>query len=188
VYGDHAAQRGPFADFDVAGECDIVGQYYIVADDTVVRNNSNTEANSIEYRDTGVILDIIPRVNASGLIVLDIIQEVSNVVETTTSGIDSPTIRQRKIESTVAIHSGDSVVLGGLIRDSDTRGVSGVPLVSEIPILGNLFKTTESKVERTELLVLITPRIVRDRVDAQTVTEELRKRLRALEEIEQKIN
>ncbi|MGH6931634.1 MAG: type II secretion system secretin GspD [Dongiaceae bacterium] len=150
-------------------------------------DNSNTEANEIEYRDTGVILDIIPRVNASGLIVLDIIQEVSDVVETDTSEIDSPTIRQRKIESTVAIHSGDSVVLGGLIRDSDTRDISGIPLVSEIPILGNLFKSTSSKIFRTELLVLITPRIVRDRVDAQTVTEELRKRLRSLEQIEQKI-
>lgn len=150
-------------------------------------DDSNTEANEIEYRDTGVILDIIPRVNASGLIVLDIIQEVSDVVETTTSGIDSPTIQQRKIESTVAVHSGESVVLGGLIRDRDERGVTGIPIVSEIPILGNLFKKTESRIDRTELLVLITPRIVRDRVDARKVTEELRQRMRTLEEIEGKI-
>jgi general secretion pathway protein D len=140
--------------------------------------------NEIEYRDTGVILDIIPRVNASGLVVLDIIQEVSDVVVrpgvTATTTTVTPTIAQRRIASTVAINSGETVALGGLIRDNKTNSVSGVPLLSDIPWIGNLFKTTSDSVQRTELLVLLTPRVVRDRQDARTITEELRSRLRAL--------
>jgi general secretion pathway protein D len=140
--------------------------------------------NEIEYRDTGVILDIIPRVNASGLVVLDIIQEVSDVVVrpgvTATTTTVTPTIAQRRIASTVAINSGETVALGGLIRDNRTESVSGIPILSDIPLLGNLFKTTTDNVQRTELLVLLTPRVVRDRQDARTVTDELRSRLRAL--------
>ena len=142
--------------------------------------------NEIEYRDTGVILDIIPRVNSNGLVVLDIIQEVSDVVATTSSDLTvtetiSPTIAQRRVASTVAVSSGETVALGGLIRDFDTDAVTGVPLLSDIPILGNLFKTTTDVQRRTELLVLLTPRVVRDSNDARTVTDELRRRLRSIE-------
>ena len=140
--------------------------------------------NAIEYRDTGVILDIIPHVNASGLVVIDIIQEVSSVVETETSGIDSPTIQQRQIESSVAVQTGETIALGGLIRDGKTNSVTGIPVLSDIPILGNLFKTTDDKTQRTELLVLLTPRVVRDTQDARDVTEELRQRLPSLTPLE----
>ena len=121
--------------------------------------------NEIEYRDTGVILDIIPRVNSSGLVVLDIIQEVSDVGATSsaagttvTEGI-TPTISQRRIASTVAVNSGETIALGGLIRDTNTETVTGVPVLSDIPILGNLFKTTTDIKRRTELLILLTPRV-----------------------------
>jgi general secretion pathway protein D len=143
--------------------------------------------NEIEYRDTGVILDIIPRVNANGMVVLDIIQEVSDVVATTADSTltetITPTIAQRRIASTVSVSSGETVALGGLIRDSDSDAVTGVPLLSDIPILGNLFKTTTDAKRRTELLVLLTPRVVRDTNDARTVTDELRKRLRSVESL-----
>lgn len=142
--------------------------------------------NEVEYRDTGVILDIVPRVNASGLVVLDITQEVSDVAQTEDPTI-TPTIQQRRIASTVAINSGETVALGGLIRDINDNSVSGVPVVSEIPLLGNLFKTTSDVVRRTELLVLLTPRVIRDRVDARIVTDELRKRLRSLPPLAPKI-
>ncbi len=143
--------------------------------------------NSIQLRETGVILEVTPRVNAGGLVVLEVNQEVSNVERTTTSDIDSPTISQRKIQSTIAVQSGDTVALGGLIRDDQQDQVSGIPLLSDIPILGNLFKTTSNVRERVELLVLITPRVVRNRGDAQKVTDELRNRLRTIEPLEQKI-
>ncbi len=143
--------------------------------------------NSIQFRDTGVILEVTPRVNASGLVVLDVFQEVSDVIATTTSDIDSPTIQQRSIESTVAVQSGDTVALGGLIRDRNEDSSSGVPLLSSIPLLGNLFKTTQTQVRRTELLVLITPRVVRDRSEALEVTDELRRRLSTLGPLEKRI-
>ena len=136
--------------------------------------------NSIEFRDTGVILRVTPRVNAGGLVVMEIEQEVSSVVNTTTSGIDSPTIQQRRITSSVAIQGGQTVALGGLISESRERGSSGVPLLSEIPVLGALFGRKVDNEVRTELLVLITPRVVANQVDAREVTEELRARLRAV--------
>lgn len=137
--------------------------------------------NSIEFRDTGVLLRVTPRVNNSGLVVLEIEQEVSSVVATTTSGIDSPTIQKRKIASTVAIQSGDSVTLGGLIRDERQKGSSGIPLLSDIPLIGSLFGAKTDEQERTELLVLITPRVVRNRHEAREVTRELRDRMRFVE-------
>lgn len=135
--------------------------------------------NSIQYRDTGVILRVTPRVNSSGLVILEVQQEVSDVTETTTSGIDSPTISQRKIVSNVAVQAGDTVALGGLIRDTKSKGRTGVPYLSEIPVLGVLFGTKNSLSLRTELLVMITPRVIRNPQDARNMTEELRTRLRA---------
>ena len=142
---------------------------------------------NIQFRDTGVILEVTPRVNASGLVVLEIMQEVSDVVPTTTSTLDSPTIQQRRIETTVAVQSGQTIALGGLIRDIESEVRSGVPFISEVPIIGNLFKTTTKITRRTELLVLITPRVVRDQSEARKVTEELRRRLSALAPLEAKI-
>lgn len=133
--------------------------------------------NSIQFRDTGVILNVSPRVNEGGLVTLEIMQEVSRAIPTSTSSLNSPTIQQRSIQSTVAVRSGDTVVLGGLIQDSQTEGVSGVPLLSDIPLLGNLFKTTTKSAFRTELLVLITPTVVRNQFEAAKVTDELRRRM-----------
>jgi len=159
-----------------------VGDEVPVATQTSV---STTDANapivnSVEFRDTGVILEITPRVNASGLVILEIEQEVSEVTATTTSGIDSPTIQQRKIKSTVAVHNQETVALGGLIRDRLEKATTAVPLLSEMPILGNLFRSINDSATRTELLVLIRPRVVRNQDDARAVTEELRQKLPGL--------
>ncbi|GIX17918.1 MAG: type II secretion system protein GspD [Rhodothalassiaceae bacterium] len=137
--------------------------------------------NSIDFRDTGVILEVTPHVNASGLVVLDVRQEVSDVVPTTSSGIDAPTIQRRVIESTVAVQNGETIALGGLIRDTRNRTRSGIPFFSRLPLFGPLFGTTTNKKDRTELLVLLTPRVVRDAGEARAVTRELRERLYGLE-------
>lgn len=152
----------------------------------VTRQSQGTEADdllvaSIEQRQTGVILNVTPRVNASGLVRMEIEQEVSDVVPTTTSGINSPTISQRRVASTVAIQSGETVALGGLIRDTDRTEQDGVPGLGRVPVLGWLFGRTAEQDERTELLVLITPRVVRSQEQARAVTDELRRRLRGLE-------
>ena len=136
--------------------------------------------NTIEQRDTGVILEVTPRVNASGLTILQIDQEVSRVTSTTTSGIDSPTINQRRLTSTVAVHSGETVAMGGLIQETRNDSKSGVPILSRLPVLGPLFGTTNNDTQRTELLVLLTPKVLYDREDARRITDDLRRRLRLL--------
>lgn len=143
--------------------------------------DATTTSNSVTQRDTGVILKVTPRVNDGGLVLLSIEQEVSDVVETTSSGIDSPTFQERKVETSVAVQDGETLVLGGLIRDRDTVTSSGVPFISRVPVFGNLFKSQDNNFARTELLILITPRVVQDLTEARAVTDELRQRLRAVE-------
>jgi general secretion pathway protein D len=137
--------------------------------------------NSIDYRDTGIILKITPRVNAGGLVLLDIAQEVSDVVPLSTtqiaSGIQSPTIEQRKISTSVAVQDGETVALGGLIKNEVQKGRSTIPILGSIPIIGHIFGDTTGGLIRTELVVLLTPRVVRTPVDARTITEQLRGKL-----------
>ena len=118
--------------------------------------------NSVSFRNTGIILNITPRINDSGRVLLDIEQEVSDVVATTTSKIDSPTIQQRRIKTTVSVNDGEGIVLGGLIQDKATNARGQVPLAGDIPIFGNLFKKKDDTINRTELVVAITPRVVKD--------------------------
>jgi general secretion pathway protein D len=143
--------------------------------------------NSIEQRDTGVILSVTPRVNASGLVIMEVEQETSDVVPTTTSRIDSPTIRQRRVASTVAVQSGQTVVLGGLIQDGLDEASTGIPVLQHLPIIGPLFGVRNNTARRTELLVVITPRVIRNPDQARAVTEELRQRLRGLAPLEVKV-
>lgn len=133
--------------------------------------------NQIQMKDTGILLAVTPRISSSGLVILDVRQEVSDVVTTTSSRIDSPTFQQRRLESSIAVANGETVALGGLIRTNQQRANSGIPELSEIPVLGALFGSRSDAVERTELLVLITPRIVRDPAQARSVTDDLRRAL-----------
>jgi general secretion pathway protein D len=161
-----------------------------VQSSTSVIDPDSPIVNSIEYRDTGVILLVTPRVNSSGLVIMEIQQELSNVVPAptlTASEISSPTINQRQINSTVAIASGETVALGGLISDEREVSQSGLPLLSRLPVIGALFRTSSNTVRRTELLVLITPSVVENPARARQVTDELRRRLRSLEELEARV-
>jgi general secretion pathway protein D len=127
-----------------------------------------------------VTLDVLPRVNNSGLVTMEIKQEVSQALTTTVSNIDSPTIQQRQINSTVAINSGETIVLGGLIQDIESQAETGIPLLRNLPLIGKLFGTTNDTARRTELIVLITPHVVRNNNDARNITEEFRRKLRSL--------
>jgi general secretion pathway protein D len=140
--------------------------------------------NSVEYLNTGVILQVTPRVNTSGQINLDIDQSVSDVSTTTTSTIDSPTITQRRIVTSVIVQDGETIALGGLIIDNKNTSKSGIPVLSNIPVVGTLFGTTNKSTARTELLVLLSPRIVRSAVEARSMTDELRNRMRAVKPLE----
>jgi len=139
---------------------------------------------SVELRDTGVILTVTPRVNASGLVILEIQQEVSDVVASVTETAaeqSTPTINQRQISSTVAVQSGETVALGGLITDDRDRSRSGLPILSRIPIVGALFSTRSRTMRRTELLVLLTPSVIGSQAEARAATDELRRRMRGLD-------
>ncbi|MEO0412251.1 MAG: type II secretion system secretin GspD [Pseudomonadota bacterium] len=133
--------------------------------------------NDIEYRNTGVILSVRPKVTSDGLVVMDISQEVSDVVRTLTSDIVSPTIQQRRFDSTVAVASGETVILGGLTSRNSTLGRTGLPVLSSIPLIGNAFTSRSNLRTRTELLVMITPRVIRDRNAARLATNEMRAKL-----------
>lgn len=142
---------------------------------------------TIELKDTGVILKVTPRVNDSGLIILDIEQEVSQVSQDATAGTLTPTISKRVITTTAAVQSGQTVALGGLIQDNKTNTKVGVPGLSAIPFLGALFRYTTDTITRSELLVLVSPRVIRDQRGAQDITNELRRRMEDLERLEAKI-
>jgi general secretion pathway protein D len=133
--------------------------------------------NSVQYQATGVILTVTPRVNSGGLVTLDIEQEVSDVVPTTTSSINSPTFQQRRVQTRVVVQDGETISLAGLISEKRFKQNSGFPLLQEIPLLGALFSTQTNSSLRTELLVLLTPRVVNDQGDARALTEELRRKL-----------
>jgi general secretion pathway protein D len=134
---------------------------------------------AFEYRDTGVILSVTPRVNAGGLVTMEITQETTNVgAESGVGG--NPIFTQRTIQSVVAVQSGETVVLGGLIQDEQRDSKRGVPGLYKLPVVGALFGETEDDKQRTELVVLLTPRAVRDSLDAQGVTDEFREKLEVL--------
>jgi general secretion pathway protein D len=143
-------------------------------------NPDSPIVNQIEYKDTGVLLKLTPRVNAGGLVLIDINQEVSDVSQTSTSSIDSPTISTRRLASSIAVQDGNTIALGGLIRAARTRGNSGIPLLSRIPVLGALFGTKTNNERRTELLILLRPRVVRTPDDGRAITEELRQKIQSL--------
>ena len=136
--------------------------------------------NSIEYRNTGILLTVKPRVNAGGLVIMEVAQEASQVPSTGVADPLTPRIQQRKISSTVAVNSGDTIILGGLIQDGRDLSESGVPGFHKIPFLGALFGTKADNQARTELIVLITPRAVSSSTAALQVTEEYRQRLKKL--------
>lgn len=136
--------------------------------------------NEIEYRNTGVLLAVTPRLNTNGLVTMDVDQEVSNVAETTSSEIDAPTFLQRHISSSIAINSGETVVLGGLIREQQSNNDSGIPVLHQLPGIGKLFGTTTRTAQRTELVVLITPRAVYEPKDMRAVTEEYQRKMMGL--------
>jgi len=141
--------------------------------------NSSTVVNSINYINTGVILNVLPRVNANGNVVLDIEQEVSDVAGGGAAQSLTPTVSQRQIKSKISVASGQTVLLGGLISETQQRTRSGIPVLEELPGgIGNLFSTNGRSSQRTEIIVFIQPEIIRNSVDASKVAEELRAKLR----------
>lgn len=154
-----------------------------VGDQQPVQSGSSTNlsgevvSTNIEYRDTGVMLAVTPSVNAGGQVTMNLLQTVTDV-----GAIDEATgqrsFLQRQVKSRVAVRSGETVVMGGLIRDRSSNGTSGLPILSSIPFVGGLFGTTSTDSQSTELLVLITPRVIAGDADLRAVSEEMKQRMR----------
>jgi general secretion pathway protein D len=157
-----------------------VGDQVPIVTQTTQSTDSSTApiVSTVQERDTGVILSVTPRIGSSGMVFLTVSQEVSDAVPNTTSSLDTtPTVEERKIQTTVAVQDGTTVALGGLMRRSQTSGNSGVPYLKDIPVLGGLFGTQDDERERTELMVFLTPRVIRGPASAAAVTDEIRKGL-----------
>jgi general secretion pathway protein D len=138
--------------------------------------------NSFQYLETGILLAVTPRINSGGMVTLDVNQEVSVPDPNSVNANNpNPTVNSRSAQTSVAVASGESIVLGGLIREDNTSSTSGIPLLSKIPVLGALFGAQGYLRKRTELVLIITPRIISDPVQAREATLELRRKLPALE-------
>lgn len=136
--------------------------------------------NNIEFRRTGVILNVLPRITANGTVNLQVEQEISSVPRSSGGANLTPTISQRRIRSTIAVPSGQTVMLGGLISERASRGQDGLPVLGDLPVVGDLFRSNSSDGVRSELIILIRPQIIRDPFDAQAVAEQMRGQLRLM--------
>jgi general secretion pathway protein D len=143
---------------------------------------SIAQSASIQYIDTGVTLEVTPRVNANGMVIMEIKQVVSKAGSTTTGVNTSPTIAKKEIESFVAVHDGETIVLGGLIDDSNTSNKNGIPYLHDIPWIGSLFGGTTFNRAKTELVVLITPRVVTSKQDSRVISDEFKRKLTGIYE------
>lgn len=137
--------------------------------------------NSFQYLETGILLSVTPRINSGGQVTLEVSQEVSVPVASSVPGAN-PDISQRTATTSVVVASGESIVLGGLIREDNTRATAGVPLLSKIPVLGAAFGTQNIVRRRTETILLIRPVVLTSPAAAAQATEELRRRMPALEQ------
>ena len=143
---------------------------------TVLTTN-NTVVNTIDYRNTGIILRVSPRINVNGNVRLDVEQEISNVSAATAASL-TPTVSERKVKSSISVATGQTVLLAGLISEQHNNQRNGIPLLDQIQGLGDAFSHQDNKATRTELIIFIRPQIIRDSMDAHFVAEELRSKLR----------
>ena len=146
---------------------------------TLLTSSTTPTVNTIEMRNTGVILKVLPHVNANGSIQLEIDQEISNVVNPDQQTL-TPTIAQRRVHSAVSVTSGQTVLLAGLISEREQNTRAGIPGLRDIKFLGDLFGNTSGTKQRSEIIVFIRTRLMRNSIDASSVTEEFRERLQAM--------
>jgi general secretion pathway protein D len=154
-------------------------QVPITTGTATVLSANNAVVNTINYQNTGIILRVVPRINSNGKVTLDIEQEISNVSPQSQTGSLTPTISQRRVKSSISVVTGQTVLLAGLISETQSRARNGIPFLDQVPVLGDAAATLNQKaLTRTELIIFIRPQVIRDSVDAAAVAEELRSRMR----------
>jgi general secretion pathway protein D len=157
-----------------------VGNQVPINQTSVSTGIGTQQYSQVTYLNTGVILNVQPRVNPGGLVYMNIGQQVSQVDRTTALVNGNPTISQRELATQVAVQSGQTVLLGGLIQQDEGNTDTGVPGLNRIPLLGRLFGQTSRNHNRTELIVLITPRVIASSDDARDITNEYQQKFESL--------
>jgi general secretion pathway protein D len=168
----------------------LVGESIPILTSTVsnaLTNDVGNTVNSVQYRDTGKILTVLPQVNSLGLVNMQIRQEVSAVGAAAFGNTNSPSFSTREAETTVVVQDGDSVLIGGIIDDQVTNSRDGVPFLMDLPVLGALFRDDNNSATRTELLVLITPYVIRNREEAREVTGAFSENVKGLKVFSRKL-
>lgn len=155
-------------------------QVPVITQTTTGATNDALTINTVQYRDTGVVLQVTPRVGDGGMVFVDISQEVSEVTGTTSSEIDSPTIQSRRFSTKIQVEDGQVVALGGLLRNSRSVGDTRVPYLGQIPGLGALFSSRDRTIRQTELVVFLKITLLRGREDADRMTDDIALRLESL--------
>jgi general secretion pathway protein D len=170
---------GKSASITVGTEVPVITSEAVSAD--AVTDGTSDTIRSVQYRSTGVQLNVTPMVHSQGVVTLEISQEVSEAQANTTSDISSPIILNRSITTEVAASDGQTVLLGGLIKENRSDTVTKVPFFGDLPVLGHLFKTTSLGGDRTELVIMITPRIIRNRRHIDEMRDAIFKSLNNIE-------
>jgi len=160
-----------------------VGDQTPIQSGTTTNLEGSVQTTNIQYKDTGVNLVVTPSVNAGNIVTMQVDQSVTDV-GAKDEVTNQRAFLQRQLSSKVAVRSGESIVMGGLIQENSTAGKTGIPILHTLPVVGNLFGSTTNDGRRTELLVVITPRVVRSDIDIRQVSEELRDRMKGLVRVE----
>ena len=158
---------------------DVSREIPVASGQTTVSANTTLSETTIEYRDTGVILSVIPHINERGLVTMDISQEVSDLdADVNVANKNYPSFFKRTVKTTLTVKHGQTIVIGGLIRDKEEEDISGVPCLIDIPVVRYMFGYETKKTEKIELIVLITPRVVANLDDVDAVTQEFKQKVR----------
>jgi general secretion pathway protein D len=167
------------ASIDVGQEVPIVTSEYT----PTTLESGETYSRSIEYRDTGILLTVTPRINDKGLVAMEVNQEVSDISEQRIEGINSPIILKRQAETSLVVQDGRTIVIGGLIREKTDETQEGLPILSKIPYLGMLFGYQKDTKNKVELLILITPHVIKSFEQAELVTREFTEKVKSLQKL-----
>jgi general secretion pathway protein D len=180
-YGDVKVISNPhLASLDNQKATIKVGDKIPICQQTIVGGTTNAVTTTAQYIDTGVLLQVTPHINAGGLVTLEVQAEVS-IAGAQPNPCDSPPINTRSIQTLLAVPTGQTMVMGGLILEDKELSSSGLPLLARIPIVGGLFGSQEMKNNRTELVMFITPRVVENESDVRRIIDDLRRRMETLD-------
>lgn len=172
-------KSGESASIDVGTEVPIITSQATAVDLPTTPGNGSSILQQVQYRKTGVLLEIDAVVHSGQRVDLKVAQEVSEATQTDTSDISSPSIFSRRLETSLSLSDGESMLLGGLISNSTTKSKSKVPGLGDIPVVGKLFQSASDLETRTELLMLITPYVIEDASQARAITDAVRARFEA---------